>query len=115
LTVYAESNILVSALEFSVFTHLGIQVRTEEYISRKAKLTFEGAMALLDAQCAINVLIKIQPYNAALFLWIIQMFTVTRRTYSINETETLLRKIGFGILKRFNLDRDSSVIEAEKI
>ena len=43
------------------------------------------------------------------------IFTVTRRTYSINETETLLRKIGFGKLKRFDLDRGSSVIEAEKI
>ena len=55
-----ESNILVSALEFLVFTHLGIQARTEEYISRKAKLTFEGAVDLLDALCAMNLLIKTQ-------------------------------------------------------
>ena len=55
------------------------------------------------------------PYNAALFSLTILMFTATGRTYRFNETETLLRKIGFGILKRFNLDRDSSVIEAEKI
>jgi hypothetical protein len=115
LTVYEESNILVSALEFRVFTHLGIQARTEEYISRKTKLTFEGAMALLEAQCSMNVLIKIQPHDAALFSLTMLMFTVTERTYSFNETETLLRKIGFGILKRFNLDRGSSVIEAEKI
>ena len=43
------------------------------------------------------------------------IFTVTGRTYRFNETETLLRKIGFGKLKRFDLDRGSSVIEAEKI
>ena len=55
-----ESNILISALEFLVFTHLGIQARTEEYISCKAKLTFEGAVALLDALCAMDVLIKTQ-------------------------------------------------------
>ena len=53
-----ERNILVSALEFSVFTHLGNQARTGEYISRKAKLTFEGSVALLDALCAMDVLIK---------------------------------------------------------
>jgi hypothetical protein len=41
------------------------------------------------------------------------MFTATERTYSFNETETLLRKVGFGKLKRFDLDRVSRVIEAE--
>ena len=88
---------------------------TGEYISRKAKLTFEGAVALLDALCAMDVLIKTQPYDAALFSLTMLMFTITGRTYSFNETEMLLRKIGFCILKRFNLDRGSSVIEAEKI
>jgi hypothetical protein len=53
-----ESNIFVSALEFRVFTHLGIQARAGKYISRKAKLTFEGSVALLDALCAMDVLIK---------------------------------------------------------
>jgi hypothetical protein len=53
-----ESNILVAALEFRIFTHLGTQVRTAEYVSRKAKLTFEGTVALLDALCAMSVLIK---------------------------------------------------------
>ena len=53
-----ESNILVSDLEFRVLTHLGIQARTGEYISRKAQLTFEGSVALLGALCAMNVLIK---------------------------------------------------------
>ena len=55
------------------------------------------------------------PYNAALFSLTMLMFTATGRTYSFNETETLLRKVGFGKLKRFDLDRGSSVIEAEKI
>ena len=106
-----ESNTLVSTLEFRVFTHLGIQARTEEYISCKAKLTFEGAVA----QCEMNVLIKTQLYDAALFSLTMLMFTVTGRTYSFNETEILLRKIGFCILKRFKLDDGSSVIETEKI
>ena len=88
---------------------------TGEYISRKAKLTFEGAVALLDAHCAMDVFIKTQSYDAALFSLTMLMFTVTERTYSFNETETLLRKVGFGKLKRFNLDRGSSVIEVEKI
>ena len=56
-----------------------------------------------------------QPYNDALFSLTILMFTATGRTYSFKETETLLRKVGFGKLKRFDLDRGSSVIEAEKI
>ena len=56
-----------------------------------------------------------QPYNAALFSLTILMFTATGRTYSFNKTETLLRKVVFGKLKRFDLDRGSSVIEAEKI
>ena len=94
-------------------THLGIQARTGEYISRKAKLTFEGAVALLDALCAMDVLIKTQSYDAALFSLTMLMFTATERTYSFNETETLLRKVGFGKLKRFDLDRVSRVIEAE--
>jgi ubiquinone/menaquinone biosynthesis C-methylase UbiE len=55
-----ESNILIAALECRVFTHLGTQARTVEYVSRKAKLTFEGCMALLDALCAMNVLIKVK-------------------------------------------------------
>ena len=110
-----ESNIFVSALEFRVFTHLGIQARAGKYISRKAKLTFEGSVALLDALCVMDVLIKTQPYDAALFSLTMLMFIVTGRTYRFNETEILLRKIGFGKLKRFDLDRCSSVIEAEKI
>jgi hypothetical protein len=72
-------------------------------------------VALLAALCAMDVLIKTQPYDAALFSLTMLMFTVTGRTYSFNETETLLRKIGFDKLKRFNLDRGSSVIDAEKI
>jgi len=86
---------------------------TGEYISRKAKLTFEGAVALLDALCSMGVLIKTQSYDAALFSLTMLMFTATERTYSFNETETLLRKVGFGKLKRFDLDRGSRVIEAE--
>jgi hypothetical protein len=72
-------------------------------------------VALLDALCAKDVLIKTQPYDAALFSSTMLMFTVTERTYSFNKTETLLRKVGFGKLKRFDLDRGSRVIEAEKI
>jgi hypothetical protein len=74
-------------------THLGIQARTGEYISRKAKLTFEGAVALVDALCAMDMLIKTQPYDAVLFSLTMLMFTATGRTYRFNETETLLRKV----------------------
>ena len=56
-----------------------------------------------------------QPYNAVLFSLTMLMFTATGRTYSFNEKETLLRKVGFGKIKRFDLDRGSSVIEAKKI
>ena len=56
-----------------------------------------------------------QPYNAVLFSLTMLMFTATGRTYRFNETETLLMKVGFGKLKRFDLDRGSSFIEAEKI
>ena len=61
----------------------------------------------------MNVFIKTQPYDAVLFSLTMLMFTATERTYSFNETETLLRKVGFGKLKRFDLDRVSRVIEAE--
>ena len=56
-----------------------------------------------------------QPYNAVLFSLTMLMFTATGRTYSFNKTETLLRKVGSGKLKRFDLDRGARVIEAEKI
>ena len=56
-----------------------------------------------------------QPYNTVLFSLTMLMFTDTGRTYGFNETETLLRKVGFGKLKRFDLDRGSRVIETEKI
>ena len=56
-----------------------------------------------------------QPYNAVLFSLTMLMFTATGRTYSFNKKETLLRKVVFGKLKRFDLDRGSRVIEAEKI
>jgi hypothetical protein len=39
-----------------------------------------------------------QPYNAVLFSLTMLMFTATRRTYSFNERETLLRKVDFANL-----------------
>ena len=77
-----------------------------------ASLKLGGRRMIVDLFLNTN---RTQPFDAALFSLTMLMFTVTERTYSFNETETLLRKIGFGILKRFNLDRGSSVIEAEKI
>ena len=71
-----------------------------------------GGLIIVDL--FLNTYIS-QPYNAALFSLTILMFTATGRTNSFNKTETLLRKVGFGKLKRFDLDRGSSFIEAEKI
>lgn len=53
-----EANILVAAIKFKIFTHLGKTARTSKYISQKAKLDYEGTVILLDALCAMNVLIK---------------------------------------------------------
>ena len=71
-----------------------------------------GGLSIVDLFLNIDL---IQPYNTVLFSLTMLMFTATGRTYNFNETEKLLMKVGFGKLKRFDLDRGSSVIEAEKI
>jgi len=55
-----EANILIAAIKFKVFTHLGSASRTSEFISRKANLNSEGTVALLDALCAMKVITKTQ-------------------------------------------------------
>ncbi|MEK9628445.1 MAG: methyltransferase dimerization domain-containing protein [Nitrospinota bacterium] len=53
-----EANLRAAALKFKIFTHLGKTPRTSKFIANKAKLDPEGASALLDALCAMKVLIK---------------------------------------------------------
>ncbi len=53
-----EANIILAALKFDLFTYLGKAERTSQYVSRKAGLTLEGTIALLDALAAMGVLIK---------------------------------------------------------
>jgi SAM-dependent methyltransferase len=55
------------------------------------------------------------PYNAALFSLTMLMYTKTGRTYTFSETETMLKKTGFGKFKRFKLGKGSSLIEAVKL
>jgi ubiquinone/menaquinone biosynthesis C-methylase UbiE len=58
---------------------------------------------------------KTAPYDAALFSLTMLMFTETGKTYTFKETETLLKKAGFGSIKRFNLDHGASLLEAVKV
>ncbi len=76
-----------------------------------ASLKFGGRIIIVDLFLNAN---RTQPYDAALFSLTMLLFTKTGRTYGFNETETLLREVGFGKLKRFDLGRGCSVIEAEK-
>ncbi len=55
------------------------------------------------------------PYNAALFSLTMLMYTRTGRTYTFRETEGMLKKLGFGKFKRFNIGKGSSLIEAIKL
>jgi len=77
-----------------------------------ASLKMGGRIVIVDLFLNEN---RIQPYDAALFSLTMLMFTKTGRTYGFNETERMLKKVGFGKHKRFDLGRGSSVIEAEKI
>lgn len=58
---------------------------------------------------------RTEPFNAALFSLTMLLFTATGRTYTFEETESLLKKNGFGKFKRCELGEGSSVIEAVKI
>jgi len=57
---------------------------------------------------------KTEPYDAALFSLTMLMFTATGKTYTFKETETMLKKAGFGSIKRTSLTSGSSLLEAVK-
>ncbi len=53
-----EANILIAALQFRVFTHLGKRGLTHQTFAKKAKIHPEGADALLNALVALGALKK---------------------------------------------------------
>lgn len=70
-----------------------------------------GRLILVDLFLKDN---RTEPFDAAMFSLTMLLFTATGRTYTFKETETLLKKIGFGKFKRCELGQGSSVIEAIK-
>ena len=71
-----------------------------------------GRLILVDYFLKKNL---IEPFRAALFSLTMLLFTATGKTYTFEETENLLKKNGFGKLKRYELSQGCSVIEAIKI
>ena len=55
-----ESNILISALEFDIFSVIGKASMTAKQISRIAKIQYEGAEILLNALAGMSVLLKVK-------------------------------------------------------
>ena len=71
-----------------------------------------GRLILVDYFLNNNL---IEPYRAALFSLTMLMFTAKGKTYTFEQTESLLKKNGFGKLKRYELSQGCSVIEGIKI
>ena len=57
---------------------------------------------------------QINPYDAALFAVTILLYTKTGKSYTSNETISLLKDTGFTRLKQINVGNDSSIIEGVK-
>lgn len=70
-----------------------------------------GRFILVDLFLKKN---KTEPYDAALFSLTMLMFTATGKTYTFQETEALLKKSGFGSIRKFALEGGSSLMEAVK-
>ena len=58
---------------------------------------------------------KVEPYNAALFAITMLLYTNTGKSYTFSEVYSLLRSIGFGHIKKTNIESGSSIIEAIKV
>ena len=70
-----------------------------------------GRLIIVDCFLKNNL---IEPFNAALFSLTMLMFTATGKTYTFEETESLLKKNGFGKLKRYQLSKGFCALEAIK-
>lgn len=77
-----------------------------------ASLKPGGRLILVDFFLKNN---RSAPLDAAKFSITMLLYTATGRTYTFKETETMLKKQGFGKFKRCNLGQGTSVIEAVKI
>jgi SAM-dependent methyltransferase len=77
----------------------------------KESLNPGGRFILVDFFLKRN---RVEPFDAALFSLTMMLFTATGKTYTFNETKDLLKKHGFGKIKRYELGRGCSVLEAIK-
>ena len=71
-----------------------------------------GRLILVDYFLKNNL---IEPFRAALFSLTMLLFTATGKTYTFEETKSLLKKNGFGKFKRYELNQGCSALEAIKI
>ena len=58
---------------------------------------------------------KTEPYDAALFAITMLLYTKTGKSYSNSEINSLLKKTGFGHIKKTEIAEGSSIIEAMKV
>ena len=58
---------------------------------------------------------RTEPFEAALFSLTMLLFTATGKTYTLKETESLLKKNGFGKLRRHELGQGCSALEVIKV
>lgn len=70
-----------------------------------------GRLVLYDLFLKEN---QMEPYDAALFALTMLLFTKTGKSYTFDETESLLRATGFTGFKRYDVGYGSSIIEARK-
>lgn len=58
---------------------------------------------------------KTEPYDAALFAITMLLYTKTGKSYTYSEINSLLKKTGFGHIKKTEIAEGSSIIEAMKV
>ena len=58
---------------------------------------------------------KTEPYDAAMFAITMLLYTKTGKSYTYSEINSLLKKTGFGHIKKTEIAKGSSIIEARKV
>ncbi len=97
---------------FSNILHIYNSTENKFLLKKMHKaLAPKGRVALVDYFLKED---RIQPYEAAMFSLTMLLFTKTGKTYSFNETESLLKQTGFHRFQTHKLDSGASMIVAHK-
>ncbi len=97
---------------FSNILHIYNPSQNKKLFRRIHKATIKGGrLAIVEFFINEN---KIEPYDAVMFSLTMLLYTATGKTYSYNETETLLKQTGFHKFKRIRLENSIGLLIAYK-